>query len=161
MSLRLKVFLSSPMWGLWPDFSLCLDTCFFIVVGRNPLHEDESVRYQMTLSTIHTCSWCLLLQCIVIWRLKTGIVEPEETFIARQRLGKHVSGAMNTQATMEVLLETVGSAPSLYNDDPRSAELTIKKSRVSWGLAFQLWRNELIARVRLWKEDVMCDIWSL
>jgi hypothetical protein len=42
--------------------------------------------------------------------------------IARQRLGKYVPAATHTQATIEELLETVfsvGSAPSLYNDDPR------------------------------------------
>jgi hypothetical protein len=28
-------------------------------------------------------------------------VEPEQTFIARQRLGKHIPAATNTQATIE------------------------------------------------------------
>jgi hypothetical protein len=32
-------------------------------------------------------------------------VEPEETFITRQRLGKHVHAATNTQEIIEVLLE--------------------------------------------------------
>jgi hypothetical protein len=40
----------------------------------------------------------------VTWLLKAWIVEPEETFIARQRLGKHVPATMNAEATIEVLL---------------------------------------------------------
>jgi hypothetical protein len=39
----------------------------------------------------------------VTWRLKAGIVEPEEA-VARQRLGKHISAATNTHATIEELL---------------------------------------------------------
>jgi hypothetical protein len=53
-------------------------------------------------------------------------MEPE-TSVARQRLGEHVTAATNTKATIQELLETafpVGSAPRLYNDDPRSAERT-------------------------------------
>jgi hypothetical protein len=41
--------------------------------------------------------------------LKAGIVEPEETPFARQRLGKRVSTATDTQVTTEELLETVFS----------------------------------------------------
>jgi hypothetical protein len=33
--------------------------------------------------------------------MKAGILEPEETFIDRQWLGKHVPRAINTQATMD------------------------------------------------------------
>jgi hypothetical protein len=40
-------------------------------------------------------------------------VEPEETFIARKRLGKHVLAATNTQATMEVLLGAMFSTRSV------------------------------------------------
>jgi hypothetical protein len=61
-------------------------------------------------------------------------VEPEETFISRQLLGKHVPGAMNAKETIDVLLEMVfpvGSASRLYNDDRRPAEMMIQKSRVS------------------------------
>jgi hypothetical protein len=36
-------------------------------------------------------------------------VEPQETSIARQRLGKHVIAATNTQATIEALLENMFS----------------------------------------------------
>jgi hypothetical protein len=39
--------------------------------------------------------------------LKAGIVEPEETSTARHRLGKQVSAATDTQATIENLLEAV------------------------------------------------------
>jgi hypothetical protein len=40
----------------------------------------------------------------VTWHLKAGIVEPEEMFIAKKRLGKHVSAAMNMHAAIEGLL---------------------------------------------------------
>jgi hypothetical protein len=46
------------------------------------------------------------------WRLKAGIGEPEETSIARQRLGKQVSAATDTKATIEELLGTLLSIPS-------------------------------------------------
>jgi hypothetical protein len=38
-----------------------------------------------------------------------GIVEPEETSIASQRLSKHVPAATNAQALIEVFLEMVFS----------------------------------------------------
>jgi hypothetical protein len=38
---------------------------------------------------------------IVTWRPKYGIEEPEQTANARQRLGKHIPAATNTQATIE------------------------------------------------------------
>jgi hypothetical protein len=38
---------------------------------------------------------------IVTLRLKAGIVEPEETSIARQRLSNHVTVEMNAHATIE------------------------------------------------------------
>lgn len=46
---------------------------------------------------------------IVTSRLKSGIVEPEDTSIARQRLGKGDSATTDTQATLEELLGTVFS----------------------------------------------------
>jgi hypothetical protein len=61
--------------------------------------------------------------------LKARIVEPEkhpllangsETFVCRQRLGKHVPVATDTHATIEVLLETAFSTRSLqrgYKED--------------------------------------------
>jgi hypothetical protein len=42
-------------------------------------------------------------------RLKARIVEPEDMSIARQRLGKQVSSATDTQARIEVFLGTVFS----------------------------------------------------
>jgi hypothetical protein len=52
-------------------------------------------------------------------------VEPEETSIARQRLGKQVSATMNRQATREELLETVFSirpVQSLYKSSPENRQ---------------------------------------
>jgi hypothetical protein len=54
-------------------------------------------------------------------------VEPKETYIARQRIGKHVPAATNTQITMAESFETVfsvGSALRLYNEDPTPAAET-------------------------------------
>jgi hypothetical protein len=42
------------------------------------------------------CSVCLSPR-------KTGIVEPEETVVARHWIGQHVPAATNTQATIELL----------------------------------------------------------
>jgi hypothetical protein len=47
-------------------------------------------------------------------------VQPEETAIARQRHGKHVSVAVDMHATVEELLEAVfsmWSVPRLYNEN--------------------------------------------
>jgi hypothetical protein len=51
-----------------------------------------------------TCCPC---GCVSQQRPKTGIVEPEETAAARQRLGKHVSAATNTHITIEEQLVAV------------------------------------------------------
>jgi hypothetical protein len=60
---------------------------------------------------------------IVAYWLKVVTVEPEKqpllangsdtTFVSRQRLGKHVTAATDTHATIEVLLETVVSTLSV------------------------------------------------
>jgi hypothetical protein len=42
-------------------------------------------------------------------------VKPEETGIARQRLSKNITAATNTQATLEVLLETTFSPRALQS----------------------------------------------
>jgi hypothetical protein len=44
---------------------------------------------------IHYSLVMLQLNDIVTWRPKAGIVEPQETSIARQRLGKHVPAETN------------------------------------------------------------------
>jgi hypothetical protein len=45
--------------------------------------------------------------------MKAGIVEPEETSTARQRLSKQVSAATDTQETTDELLGTVFSIRSV------------------------------------------------
>jgi hypothetical protein len=58
-------------------------------------------------------------------------VEPEETSIARQRLGKHVPAATNTQTTIEGVLGngffSVWTALMLYNEDSRPDEGIVEK----------------------------------
>jgi hypothetical protein len=56
----------------------------------------------------HIIIWLYSLD-IVTWRLKSGIVEPEYTSIAGQRLGKQVSTVTDTQATIEELSRTMFS----------------------------------------------------
>jgi hypothetical protein len=53
------------------------------------------------------------LVTIVTWRQKAGIMESVETPIARQRIGKQVSAATATQATIDELLETMFSILSV------------------------------------------------
>jgi hypothetical protein len=48
-------------------------------------------------------------------------VAPEETYIARQRLGKHVSAATDTQAKIEEFLGTMFSIWSLQSGYKRRA----------------------------------------
>jgi hypothetical protein len=60
--------------------------------------------------------------------------------VSKQRIGKHVSAATNTQVTIELLLETVISTPSLqrgYKEDncgdPVSCELSsARESEKRW-----------------------------
>jgi hypothetical protein len=43
-------------------------------------------------------------------------MEPDKTFIAREKLGKQVSAAMDTQATIEKLLGTMFSVRSVQSN---------------------------------------------
>jgi hypothetical protein len=51
----------------------------------------------------------MLIHNIVTFPLEARIVEPEETDVARERLGKHASSSTDTHATIRELLETVFS----------------------------------------------------
>jgi hypothetical protein len=62
--------------------------------------------------------------------MKAGIVEPE-TFIVRQGLGKHVPAAMNTQATMEILLGAMFSVRALAGEAEALREKMIQCHYVS------------------------------
>jgi hypothetical protein len=72
---------------------------------------------QMLFRTCSPSSIRVPLERTVAYLLKARTVEPEKqpllangsetTFISRQRLGKHVTAATDTHATIEVLLETV------------------------------------------------------
>jgi hypothetical protein len=52
--------------------------------------------------------------CPLPSRLKAGTVEPEETAVARQWLGKHVPWATNTHATIELLDEVFSTLSVSY-----------------------------------------------
>jgi hypothetical protein len=58
-------------------------------------------------------SHCSLYVCVHPERQKTGIVEPEETAVARQRLAKHLPASTNTHTTVEELLDAVFSVMSV------------------------------------------------
>jgi hypothetical protein len=60
----------------------------------------------------------LLSVCLCLPPQQAGIVEPEETAVARQRLGKYVFAATNTQATTEELLDAVISMPFVSYQTP-------------------------------------------
>jgi hypothetical protein len=47
--------------------------------------------------------------------LKAGIAETEEMYIARQRLGRQVTAATNTQATTDELLGTIFSVQAVQS----------------------------------------------
>jgi hypothetical protein len=89
---------------------------------------------------------------VVTWRLKSGIVESEYTFITRQRLGKQVPAATYTHATIEVLLETMFSTRSVprsyqkdnWDNQVNSGQDSEEKSQ--WQLSRQL-------KVNLWRKD--------
>jgi hypothetical protein len=64
---------------------------------------------------------------------------PETTFVSRQRIGKHFSAAINTHATIEILLETMFSTWSVqrsYKEDNRGNQVSsvreAVKKRDSW-----------------------------
>jgi hypothetical protein len=54
---------------------------------------------------------------------------------------------------METVL-SVGSAPRLYNEDPRPAEIKLKESLE---MVVELLRRDGSKGIRLCKEDFMCD----
>jgi hypothetical protein len=87
----------------------------------------NSVREETSSDTVwrigyHDCGGhqCLHSSHIVTWRLKVWMVEPDETFLARQRLGKHVPAATNAKVTMDCYetVFSVGSTPRPHNEDP-------------------------------------------
>jgi hypothetical protein len=104
----------------------------------------------------------------VTWRLKAGIVQPEESSIAIQRLGKQVSAATDTQATIEELLRTtfsVRSVQSGYKEDfvwESAFEFRSSKWAVSRKLSSARKAEKMALWVRLgvglWREDFTCTV---
>jgi hypothetical protein len=73
-----------------PHYSVSTNICLYIRCRPNYL-----------LFGIRINPMLICRENIVTWRPKDGIVKSESTFIARQRLGKHVPAATNMQATIE------------------------------------------------------------
>jgi hypothetical protein len=44
-----SVLNKAPIWGLWPDFYYCQDSCWFVDVGRSLWREDGSI--------VYSCCW--------------------------------------------------------------------------------------------------------
>jgi ribosome-interacting GTPase 1 len=57
---------------------------------------------------------------------KVGIVEPEETAVAMQRMGKHASAATNQHAAIEELLEMVFYMQSVERLYTRTKEKSLQ-----------------------------------
>jgi hypothetical protein len=100
---------------------------------------------------------------IVTWRLKAGIVEPEETSIATQRLGKQVSAANGTQATIEELLGTMSSIRSVLSayKEEFSWESVVEFRCYKWTISRK--KSEkmpLCAQLAVgpWREDFTCAV---
>jgi hypothetical protein len=80
------------------------------------VHPERAVYIRLHYLLWHICSKQEL------WKEKQPLLAncSETTFVSRQRIGKHVYVAMDTHATMEVLLEQVfptRSVQSGYNED--------------------------------------------
>jgi hypothetical protein len=110
---------------------------------------------------------------IATWRLKTGIMQPEQTSIARQRISKQVSAATDTQTTIEELLGkmcSIRSAQSGYKEE-FSWESAVDFPRSKWADSRELSsarKTEKMAlwvqlTVGLWREDLTCAViqWGL
>jgi hypothetical protein len=50
------------------------------------------------------------------------------SLVARQRCGKHISVAVNQNATIEETVFSVGAAPRLHNEDLRQSEIELGES---------------------------------
>jgi hypothetical protein len=77
---------------------------------------------------IHTVEYLLKARTLDPEKQLLVVNGSETTFISRQHLGKHVSAAMDTYATIEVLLETVFSTWSVQ----RTSVWESVKKRGSW-----------------------------
>jgi hypothetical protein len=79
----------------------------------------------------------------VTWCLKGKIVEPEETAVAREMLGKHISAAMNTHVTTEELWEAVCPKAIYWETKPTASSEEDRPVWV-WGCetAASRWRHD-------------------
>jgi hypothetical protein len=89
---------------------------------------------------------------IVTWRLKAGTVEPEEIFIARQRLRKQVSAATNTQITVEKLLGTMFSVRSVQSGYKKefSWESAVEFRSSKWAVSREFGSATEAEKMALW-----------
>jgi hypothetical protein len=103
---------------------------------------------------------------LVLWRVAW---RPEETFIVRQRLGKQVSAATDTQAPMQDLLGTtfsIRSVQSSYKKEFSWESVVVELQSCKWAVSQELSsarKTEKMAlwvqlAVGLWIEDFTCTI---
>jgi hypothetical protein len=96
---------------------------------------------------------CTVTKDIVTWRLKAGIVKPEEKSIARQRLGKHVSSTTP-------IIGNIGERRCFLLDPPQGY-ITRTPGQLRWWLKnrereLRSGSSVVKERVRLWREDFTC-----
>jgi hypothetical protein len=108
-----------------------------------------SIQVNLCWNCIHRSCWLAWIH-IVTWRLKAGIVEPEETSSARQKLGTQVSVATDTQALIEELsgmMFSIRSVQSGYKEE-FSWESAVEFRSSKWALV-ESWTPR--GRLRRWR----------
>jgi hypothetical protein len=108
---RLQLLVVSPAQSLSGPSPQGLMTTFYSLTLETPQPRRPGPRPPGTGWPSYTprhwvCDSRIPVFCLytVIWRLKVGIEEPEKTSTARQRLGKQVALATDTQVTIEAFL---------------------------------------------------------
>jgi hypothetical protein len=91
------------------------------------------------------------------WRLKAGIVEPEETSIARQLFGKHVPTATSNNGTIVERWCFLWVRPdAVFRGCQASWEMQVE-FRESLEMAVE---NDIKKGIRLWEEDLCVLQWQ-
>jgi hypothetical protein len=71
-----------------------------------------------------------------------------------QRCCKHISAAVNQQATTEEAVFSVGAVPRLYNEDLTQ----LQRIRIKGVSGVGSWQNNGKKGIRLCKKDLRCDL---
>jgi hypothetical protein len=141
--------------------------------GHTHTHTHTHTRARAILTISPFVTWYFLtifLKKTVTRRLKTRIMEPEETSTVRQRLGKRVSAATDTQATIDELLGRCFLFCDYKREFSRESEVEFRSSKwAKWAVSRELssvTEAEKMAlwvqlAVGLWREKFMCAVIQL